>query len=154
MNRILRGGLSAVALCVATLAAGPAQAQDAPWPSKPVRIVVPFPPGGAADTFARLIAEQAAKSLGQPVLAENRPGAGGQIATDFVAKSPADGHTFLIVTVGHAVNPSLYAKLPYDTLGDLVPVARVADLPSVRVVHPDVRQIGLDPPIPPATAVR
>jgi tripartite-type tricarboxylate transporter receptor subunit TctC len=72
------------------------------------------------------------------VLAENRPGAGGQIATDHVVKSPADGHTFLIVTVGHAVNPSLYPKLPYDTLGDLVPVARIADLPSVLVVNPEV----------------
>jgi tripartite-type tricarboxylate transporter receptor subunit TctC len=89
MKPLLRGGLAAASLCVATLAAGPAHAQDAPWPSKPVRIVVPFPPGGAADTFARLIAEQAAKSIGQPVLAENRPGAGGNIGMDAVAKSPA-----------------------------------------------------------------
>ena len=118
--------------------AGPAAAQDGPWPSKPVRIVVPFPPGGAADTFARLIAEYAGKSLGQPFVAENRPGAGGQIATDFVAKAPADGHTMLVVTVGHAVNPSLYPKLPYDTLADLAPVARIADLPSVLVVNPGV----------------
>ncbi len=124
--------------CLALVPAGPAAAQDAPWPSKPVRIVVPFPPGGAADTFARLIAEYAGKSLGQPFVAENRPGAGGQIATDFVAKAPADGHTMLVVTVGHAVNPSLYPKLPYDTLGDLAPVARIADLPSVLVVNPGV----------------
>jgi tripartite-type tricarboxylate transporter receptor subunit TctC len=129
----LRRGLLAAALCAlaAGLAPAPASAQDAAWPARPVRIVVPFPPGGAADTFARLIAEYAGKSIGQPVVAENRPGAGGQIATDLVAKAPADGHTFLIVTVGHAVNPSLYAKLPYDTLADLVPVARVADLTSV-----------------------
>lgn len=126
------------AACLAALPAGPAAAQDGPWPSKPVRIVVPFPPGGAADTFARLIAEYAGKSLGQPVVADNRPGAGGQIATDFVAKAPADGHTMLIVTVGHAVNPSLYPKLPYDTLADLAPVARIADLPSVLVVNPEV----------------
>ena len=99
---------------------------------------MPFPPGGAADTFARLIAEHAGKSLGQPVVADNRPGAGGQIATDFVAKAPADGHTMLVVTVGHAVNPSLYPKLPYDTLVDLAPVARIADLPSVLVVNPEV----------------
>jgi tripartite-type tricarboxylate transporter receptor subunit TctC len=131
----------AAALAAASLAAlpaGPAAAQDGPWPSKPVRIVVPFPPGGAADTFARLIAEYAGKSLGQPVVADNRPGAGGQIATDFVAKAPADGHTMLVVTVGHAVNPSLYPKLPYDTLADLAPVARIADLPSVLVVNPEV----------------
>ena len=130
--------LAVAALFTTPLLAGPAVAQDAPWPSKPVRIVVPFPPGGAADTFARLVAEQAGKSIGQPVLAENRPGAGGQIATDFVAKAAPDGHTFLIVTVGHAVNPSLYPKLPYDTLGDLTPVARIADLPSVLVVNPAV----------------
>ncbi|MFM1990684.1 MAG: hypothetical protein RJA99_3641 [Pseudomonadota bacterium] len=128
--------LAAVALA-ASLATGPATAQDA-WPTKPVRIVVPFPPGGAADTFARLVAEYAGKSIGQPVVAENRPGAGGQIATDVVAKAAPDGHTFLIVTVGHAVNPSLYPKLPYDTLADFAPVARVADLPSVLVVNPDV----------------
>lgn len=140
MTPLLRLRHLAVAALLTTpaLLAGPAVAQDAPWPSKPVRIVVPFPPGGAADTFARLVAEQAGKSIGQPVLAENRPGAGGQIATDFVAKAAPDGHTFLIVTVGHAVNPSLYPKLPYDTLGDLTPVARIADLPSVLVVNPAV----------------
>ena len=132
-----RTALAAALVSLATLAV-PAAAQDAPWPSKPVRIVVPFPPGGAADVFARLIAEQAGKSIGQPVVADNRPGAGGQIATDHVAKSAPDGHTMLIVTVGHAVNPSLYAKLPYDTLADLVPVARIADLPSVLVVNPEV----------------
>jgi len=134
---LLHAAVSAALVSLAALAV-PATAQDAPWPSKPVRIVVPFPPGGAADVFARLIAEQAGKSIGQPVVAENRPGAGGQIATDHVAKSAPDGHTMLIVTVGHAVNPSLYAKLPYDTLTDLVPVARVADLPSVLVVNPEV----------------
>jgi tripartite-type tricarboxylate transporter receptor subunit TctC len=140
MTPLLRFRHLAVAALLTTTAllAGPAVAQDAPWPNKPVRIVVPFPPGGAADTFARLVAEQAGKSIGQPVLAENRPGAGGQIATDFVAKAAPDGHTFLIVTVGHAVNPSLYPKLPYDTLGDLAPVARIADLPSVLVVNPAV----------------
>jgi tripartite-type tricarboxylate transporter receptor subunit TctC len=138
MTILPRRSLLAAAVSAAALAAAPALAQDAPWPSKPVRIVVPFPPGGAADTFARVLAEQAAKSIGQPVRAEDRPGAGGQIATDHVVKSPADGHTFLIVTVGHAVNPSLYPKLPYDTLGDLVPVARIADLPSVLVVNPEV----------------
>jgi tripartite-type tricarboxylate transporter receptor subunit TctC len=140
MTPLLRLRHLAVAALLTTpaLLAGPAVAQDAPWPSKLVRIVVPFPPGGAADTFARLVAEQAGKSIGQPVLAENRPGAGGQIATDFVAKAAPDGHTFLIVTVGHAVNPSLYPKLPYDTLGDLAPVARIADLPSVLVVNPAV----------------
>ncbi|HMN81978.1 MAG TPA: tripartite tricarboxylate transporter substrate binding protein [Burkholderiaceae bacterium] len=123
------------ALCLPTAAVA---ADDANWPSKPVRIVVPFPPGGAADAFARLIGDFASKSLGQTFVVDNRPGAGGQIATDFVAKAPADGYTFLVVTVGHAVNPSLYSKLPYDTQRDLTGVARIADLPSVLVVNPSV----------------
>ncbi len=132
-----RGLLAALAPLLVFGTAAPALAQDA-WPTRPVRILVPFPPGGAADTFARLIAEYTTRSLGQPVVAENRPGAGGQIATDLAAKSAPDGNTFLIVTVGHAVNPSLYPKLPYDTLADFVPVARIADLPSVLVVNPAV----------------
>ena len=138
MTPLLPRAFAAAGLLALTLLPGVAAAQDAAWPSKPVRIVVPFPPGGAADTFARLIADYAGKSIGQPVLAENKPGAGGQIATDFVAKAAPDGHTMLIVTVGHAVNPSLYPKLPYDPLGDLAPVARIADLPSVLVVNPEV----------------
>lgn len=136
-RRAVSRALVTAAACALVVPIGQVAAQDA-WPSKPVRIVVPFPPGGAADTFARLIAEHAGKSLGQPFVAENRPGAGGQIATDHVAKTAPDGHTLLVVTVGHAVNPSLYPKLPYDTLVDLAPIARIADLPSVLVVHPDV----------------
>ena len=134
--RVLVTTLLAAACAVLLPAA--VRAQDGAWPSRPVRLGVPFPPGGAADTFARLLAEYTSKSLGQPVIAENRPGAGGQIATDVVAKAPADGHTMLVVTVGHAVNPSLYPRLPYDTLNDFVPVARIADLPSVLVVNPEL----------------
>jgi tripartite-type tricarboxylate transporter receptor subunit TctC len=110
-----------------------AQAQDA-YPGKPIKIVVPFPPGGAADNFARLIGQKLGEAWGQPVVIENKPGAGGQIATQAVATAPADGHTLLVVTVGHAVNPSLYAKLPYDTEKDLLPVAKLATVPSVLVV--------------------
>jgi tripartite-type tricarboxylate transporter receptor subunit TctC len=110
----------------------------ASYPDKPIRILVPFPPGGAADTFARLVGQKFTDLWGKATLVENRPGAGGIIATEAAAKSPADGYTLLVVTVGHAVNPSLYARLPYDTLNDLAPVAMIATLPNVLVVHPSV----------------
>lgn len=115
-----------------------AQTPGASFPSKPVRFVVPFPPGGAADTFARLIGDKVAQAWGQPVLIDNKPGGGGIIATQAVARAPADGHTLLVVTVGHAVNPHIHTKLPYDTLNDLKPVAQLATLPSVLVVNPSV----------------
>ena len=121
------------------LAAAPAIAQDiAAYPEKPVKIFVPFPPGGAADTFARLAGQKLAEAWGNraQVLIENRPGAGGIIGTEATAKSPADGYTFLMVTIGHAVNPYMYSKLPYDTRADLVPVAVVANVPSLVVVGP------------------
>ena len=121
------------------LAAAPAIAQDiAAYPEKPVKIFVPFPPGGAADTFARLAGQKLAETWGNraQVLIENRPGAGGIIGTEATAKSPADGYTFLMVTIGHAVNPYMYSKLPYDTRADLVPVAVVANVPSLVVVGP------------------
>ena len=110
----------------------------ASYPEKPIRILIPFPPGGAADTFGRLAGQKFTDLWGKASLVENRPGAGGIIATEATAKSPADGYTFLVVTVGHAVNPSLYAKLPYDTLHDFAPVAMIATLPNLLVVHPSV----------------
>jgi tripartite-type tricarboxylate transporter receptor subunit TctC len=115
-------------------------AQEGPtsYPSRPIRILVPFPPGGAADTFARFIGDRLSQTWGQPVLVDNRPGGGGIVATQAAAKSPADGYNLLVVTVGHAVNPHLYAKLPYDTEKELQPVAQLATLPSVLVVHNNV----------------
>jgi len=118
----------------------PAAAQDpASYPEKPVRIVVPFPPGGAADTFARMSGQKLSEAWGnrQQVLIDNRPGAGGIIGTEVIAKGPADGYNFLMVTIGHAVNPYMYAKLPYDTRAELVPVAVVANVPSLVVVGPN-----------------
>ena len=123
-------------LCVAPLAA---PAQDVSrFPEKPARIIVPFPPGGAADTFARLVGQKLSDAWGgrQQVLVENRPGAGGIIGTEATAKSAPDGYTYLIVTVGHAVNPYMYAKLPYDTQKDFVAVGMVATVPSLIVVGP------------------
>ena len=99
---------------------------------------MPFPPGGAADTFARLAGQQLGEAWGKAPVIENRPGAGGIIATEAAAKSPADGYTYIVVTVGHAVNPSLYPKLPFDTMGDLAGVAMIASVPNVPVVHPSV----------------
>ena len=127
-------------LCLAILIATAAPAQDtSTYPEKPVKIIVPFPPGGAADTFARMAGQKLSEAWGnkQQVLIDNRPGAGGIIGTEATAKSAPDGYTFLMVTIGHAVNPYMYAKLPYDTRADLVPVAIVANVPSLVVVGPN-----------------
>jgi tripartite-type tricarboxylate transporter receptor subunit TctC len=106
------------------------------FPSKPIRIIVPFTPGSATDTMARPVAEKLAASLGQQVLVENRPGAGGSIGIAALSKSPADGYTLAVISTGHVVNPVLYANLPYDTLRDFNGVSPLASLPSVLVVSP------------------
>jgi tripartite-type tricarboxylate transporter receptor subunit TctC len=107
-----------------------------PFPSKPIRIIVPFTPGSATDTMARPVADKLSSAFGQPVLIENRPGAGGTIGIAALAKSPADGYTLAVVSTGHVVNPVLYANLPYDTLKDFSGVAPLAGQPSVLVVSP------------------
>lgn len=129
--------LATLALSFGLAAPTAALAQDA-YPNRPIKIVVPFPPGGAADGFARLIGQKLSEAWSQPVVVDNKAGAGGQIATQAVTTAPADGYTLLVVTVGHAVNPSLYARLPYDTERDLLPVAQLANVPSVLVVNPAV----------------
>lgn len=111
----------------------PAQAQE--WPSKPLRWVVPFPPGGAMDAIARALGEKAAKSLGQPVIIENKPGAGGNIGADFVAKSPGDGYTLMITSIGMATNKFLYPRLNYDPVKDFAPVSLLAVVPNVLVTN-------------------
>ena len=140
MNSARRTPLRLVTTMAALLLCSvPALAQTAAaYPDKPVKIIVPFPPGGAADTFARLVGQKLSDAWGnkQAVVIDNKPGAGGVIGTDAAAKSPADGSTFLMVTIGHAVNPYMYAKLPYDTKADLVPVGVVANVPSLIVVGP------------------
>jgi tripartite-type tricarboxylate transporter receptor subunit TctC len=122
---------------LAALAALPeiANAQSA-FPSRPVRIVVPFPPGGSTDLLARRLGEKLALSLGQPVVVENKPGAGGTTGADAVAKSPPDGHTLLMgVTGSNAIAASLYPRLPYDTLRDFTPVSMVVSAPLVLAVN-------------------
>ena len=115
-----------------------AQTPAAAYPSKPIRFVVPFTPGSASDILARTVSEKLAAAWGQPVNVENRPGAGGVIATGQVAKAEPDGHTLIVVSAGHVVNPLLYTNLPYDTLKDLSGVIPFASLPSVLAVAPSL----------------
>ena len=125
---------SAFLLCCALAAPSAAQ----PYPNRPVRIVVPFAPGGAVDLVARTVAPRLNEALGQPVVVDNRGGAGGTIGTDIVAKARPDGHTLLVASMGVAVNAVLYPMLPYDTLKDLAPVTTLGEQPNIVVVHPSV----------------
>ena len=129
--------IAAVAAAL-SISGASAQAQPAaPYPAKPVRFVVPYPAGGPLDLMARAIGARLAPSWGQPVLVDNRPGAGGNIGADLVAKSAPDGYTLLMGAVAtHAINPSLYARVPYDPERDFAPVALVAVVPNILVVHP------------------
>ena len=130
-----RHALALVAGVGLTLASGAALAQGA-WPSKPVKIVVPFPPGGTTDILARAIAPELSRVFGQQFIVDNRGGAGGNVGADLVAKSPADGYTLLMGTVGtHGINKSLYAKLPYDPQKDFVPITLVAGVPNIMVMN-------------------
>jgi tripartite-type tricarboxylate transporter receptor subunit TctC len=128
--------LFAIAALAGVLTFSGAAAADA-YPGKPVRIVVPFAAGGAIDIIVRAGAQQLSKELGQQMLIDNRPGAGGNIGADMVAKSATDGYTLLAGTSAtHGVNPALYAKLPYDARRDFVPIAHIAGVPNVLVVTP------------------
>ena len=116
-----------------------ALAQGEAYPAKPIRIVVPFPAGGATDIAARTIADKMSANWKQPVVIENRAGAGGNVGSDLVAKSAPDGYTLIMgVTGSHAINISLYSKMPYDPVKDFEPVTQVAVVPNVIVVHPPV----------------
>jgi tripartite-type tricarboxylate transporter receptor subunit TctC len=124
--------VSALAI-VAGLAAYPAMAQS--WPSRPLRIVVPLPPGGSPDYLARLISEKLQPVLGQPLVVENKPGASGHIARDFVAKAPADGYTLLMTEASHVISAAVGAKLPYDPIKDFQPIALMAVIPFGLTVN-------------------
>lgn len=126
----------ACAACACALAAA-AQAQPESYPARPIRILVPFPAGGAADTVARTIGEQLSQKMGQPVVVDNRPGAGGRLATELLAKAEPDGYTLLVGTVGGiAVSPALYKNLPYDPQRDIASITRVAEILNVMVLNP------------------
>ena len=123
---------AAFALCA--LAAGTAPAQG--WPTKPVKLVVPFTAGSATDILARTVGQKLTELWGQPVIVDNRPGAGGTIGTALVAKSPPDGYTLLVNSAAHAYNPSIYTSLSFDTVKDFVDVTPLAGQPNVLVVAP------------------
>ncbi|CAN7660447.1 tripartite tricarboxylate transporter substrate binding protein [Variovorax sp. LjRoot84] len=131
----LRHLVTTLLLSLPLLAA--AQADD--FPNKSIRIVVPFPAGGATDAAARLVATKMSEKWNQPVVVDNRAGAGGNVGSDFVAKSAPDGYTLVMgVTGSHAINTSLYSKMPYDPVVDFVAISQVAVVPNVLVVHPSV----------------
>ncbi len=105
------------------------------WPSRPIRLVVPFPPGGPSDTLARVLAQRLGEQLGQPCIVDNHPGAGGTLGSELVARAAADGHTLLLATTStHSIAPALSPKLPYDAVADFTPIAALADAPGVVLV--------------------
>ncbi len=130
--------LKAILIALSLIAAAPvALAQT--WPAKPVRIVVPFPPGGGTDIGTRIVAQKLQEAFSQSFVVENKPGAAGIVGTEYTAKSPPDGYTFMMGNIGtHAINVSLYKKLAYDPVKDFAPVSMVADLPLLLLVHPSV----------------
>ena len=125
--------LLASMLAFGSLFAAPAQAQS--FPNKPIRLVVPFPAGGATDIFARAVSQKLGEKLGTTIVVDNKPGAGGTIGSDIVAKAPADGYTVLLATSStHSIGPSFGNKLPYDAVADFTPIAHVGNAPSIMVV--------------------
>ncbi len=135
--RLLRSCLTRLLLpCLLALASA-AHAED--YPTRPIRLIVPFAPGGGNDTVARLVGESLGKRLGQPVVIDNRPGAGGVVSAELAAKAPADGYTLFLGGVGsHAINPNLHKDLPYDPIKDFAAVSLLASAPLVLVVHPSL----------------
>ena len=130
---------AAIGLCCA-IGASAAWAQGPAWPTRPLRFIVPFPPGGPLDITARLLAARMSESFGQPVLIDNRPGAGGSLGAELAARAAPDGHTLLMGALStHAVNPYLYPKLGYDPVRDFAPVTLVANVPNILVVNPAVK---------------
>jgi tripartite-type tricarboxylate transporter receptor subunit TctC len=135
LNKNRRLVCAACAAAVTLFASLPLAAQGS-WPTKPVRIVVPFAPGGTTDILARAVAPELTKAFGQQFVVDNRAGAGGNVGADLVAKSPGDGYTLLMGTVGtHGINKSLYAKMPFDPQKDFAPVTLVAGVPNVMVMN-------------------
>jgi len=128
----------ATLIAVALSALVPAAALAQTWPAKPVRMIVPFPPGGNTDIIARIVAPRMGENLGQQIIIDNRGGAGSTIGTELAARSPADGYTLLMVSAAHVINPAMVKKLPYDSIRDFAPITMVADVPTAFVVHPSL----------------
>ena len=134
LNRLAHAALITAA---AALVAPAVHAQQQ-WPDKPIRFVVPYPPGGGTDVIARIVQERFQATLGQPIVIENRGGAAGSLGTDVVAKAPSDGYTVLFTLSSHTINPSIYPKLPFNTVKDFEPVGTVASLPQILVANPQL----------------
>ena len=128
--------LTAVALALLGAVAAPLAAQAQDFPTQPVKIVVPFPPGGTTDILARQLAKELGERWGEPVVVDNKAGAGGTIFSDQLARMPADGYTLMLTATHHVINPGLYKNLKYDTRTDFTPIAQIAAVPNVLVVHP------------------
>ena len=134
----MKPGIAAGLLAVAALACGAGVAFAQAYPAKPIRLILPFPPGAPNDLVGRALGQKLSEQLGASVVADNRPGAGGNVGIGAAAKSPPDGYTIVLATPGIAISPSLYSKLPYDAARDFAPVARVTSIPNIMVVHPSV----------------
>jgi tripartite-type tricarboxylate transporter receptor subunit TctC len=127
---------AALCACIAALCIGSAIAQ--PYPAKPVRFIIPFPPGGPTDIVGRLAAERLSRTWNIQVIADNRPGSGGNIGTEQCAKAPADGYTMCMISIAQSISPAIYPKLGFDPVRDFAHVTLLATLPSLLVVHPSV----------------
>ncbi|MBI3935493.1 MAG: tripartite tricarboxylate transporter substrate binding protein [Betaproteobacteria bacterium] len=127
---------AALAVALSAAVSGPAGAQA--YPTRPVRLIVPFVPGGNTDIIARVYAPRMSEFLGQQVVIENRGGAGGTIGTELAARAAPDGYTILMVSAGHTINPAMVKKLPYDSVKDFAPISLIADVPTAFVVHPSL----------------
>ena len=124
-------------IAATTLWAGMALAQSGSYPNKPIKFIVPYPPGGGTDVIARIVQEPLSSNLGQQVIIENRGGAGGSIGSEAAARSPADGYTVLFTLSSHTINPAIYPKLTFNTEKDFLPVVTIASLPQILVANPD-----------------
>lgn len=135
MNVLFRAAVLA-GLMLAGLPAALAQAQS--YPNRPVRLILPFPPGGGTDILGRMFAQKLGESLGQQVIPDNRPGAGGNLGAEYASRQPPDGYTLVLCSPSISISPSLYKKLNYDPIKDLAPISLVASIPNLLVVHPSV----------------
>ena len=135
MHTIRRRDFIILVSGAAIISPAPASAIDL-FPNRPIRLVVPYPPGGGTDIVGRVLGEKLGASLGQPIVIDNRGGAGGVLGTEIVAKAAPDGYTLLLVPTSHVINPSIYAKLPYDTAKDFAPITMVASAAILMAVNP------------------
>ena len=128
--------LASIVLFTAALAPALAQQDPTKYPTRPIHVIVGFTAGGGNDIIARIFGQKLSESLGQPVIIENKPGGGAIVATEYVAKSAPDGYTLLVGASGMAINPAVYAKLPYDSVRDFVAVSELASFPLILIVNP------------------